>query len=168
MQVVEIIVVVLGHVTAQGINRAAVGKGGHHAAEIVVVDIHVIKVPLLAKAPLGRRPSPTDGKRGIGGVPHGVVTDVNLFTNTHDNSNGASGEPCDIVEEVVGDGDVDIGVGLFIQAIINFLITAFVLFLVVKFFNSFKKKEEEKPAAPPAVPEDVKLLTEIRDLLKNK
>ena len=59
-------------------------------------------------------------------------------------------------------------IGNFIQAVINFLITAFVLFLVVKFFNSFKKKEEEKPAAPPAVPEDVKLLTEIRDLLKNQ
>ena len=65
-------------------------------------------------------------------------------------------------------GAAEVQVGLFIQAIINFLITAFVLFLVVKFFNSFKKKEEEKPAAPPAVPEDVKLLTEIRDLLKNK
>ena len=65
-------------------------------------------------------------------------------------------------------GSAEVAVGLFIQAIINFLITAFVLFLVVKFFNSFKKKEEEKPAAPPAVPEDVKLLTEIRDLLKNQ
>lgn len=65
-------------------------------------------------------------------------------------------------------GAAEIGVGLFIQAIINFLITALVLFFVVKFFNSFKKKEEAKPAPPPAVPEDVKLLTEIRDLLKNK
>ena len=65
-------------------------------------------------------------------------------------------------------GAAEIGVGLFIQAIINFLITAFVLFLVVKFFNSFKKKEEAKPAPPPAVPEDVKLLTEIRDLLKEQ
>ena len=65
-------------------------------------------------------------------------------------------------------GAAEVGVGLFIQAIINFLITAFVLFLVVKFFNSFKKKEEETPAAPPAVPEDVKLLTEIRDLLKDQ
>ena len=60
----------------------------------------------------------------------------------------------------------EIGVGLFIQAIFNFLITAFVLFLVVKFFNSFKKKEEEKPAPAPKEPEDVKLLKEIRDLLK--
>ena len=63
-------------------------------------------------------------------------------------------------------GSATVEIGLFIQAIINFLITAFVLFLVVKLFNSMKKKEEEKPAAPPATPEDIKLLTEIRDLLK--
>ena len=65
-------------------------------------------------------------------------------------------------------GAAKIGVGLFIQAIINFLITALVLFFVVKFFNSFKKKEEAKPAPPPAEPEDVKLLKEIRDLLKEQ
>ena len=65
-------------------------------------------------------------------------------------------------------GAAEVGVGLFIQAIINFLITALVLFLVVKFFNSFKKKEEAKPAPPPAEPEDVKLLKEIRDLLKDQ
>ena len=67
---------------------------------------------------------------------------------------------------VITIGSAVIEVGLFIQAIINFLITAFVLFLIVKFFNSLKKKEETKPAAPPATPEDVKLLREIRDLLK--
>lgn len=65
-------------------------------------------------------------------------------------------------------GNARVEIGLFIQAVINFLITAFVLFLVVKFFNSFKKKEEEKPAAPPKVPEDIQLLTEIRDLLKEQ
>ena len=66
-------------------------------------------------------------------------------------------------------GAAEIGVGLFIQAIINFLITALVLFFVVKFFNSFKKKEEEaKPAPPPAEPEDVKLLKKIRDLLEEQ
>ena len=74
----------------------------------------------------------------------------------------------DFADIIVQVGEAKLEVGLFIQAVINFFITAFVLFLVVKFFNSFKKKEEEKPAAPPAVPEDVKLLTEIRDLLKNK
>lgn len=65
-------------------------------------------------------------------------------------------------------GSAEILIGTFIQAIINFLITAFVLFLIVKFFNSFKKKEEEKPVETPAVPEDIKLLSEIRDLLKNQ
>lgn len=65
-------------------------------------------------------------------------------------------------------GSANIQIGTFVQAVINFLITAFVLFLIVKFFNSFKKKEEEKPVEAPAVPEDVKLLTEIRDLLKDQ
>ena len=65
-------------------------------------------------------------------------------------------------------GNARVEIGRFIQAVLNFLITAFVLFLVVKFFNSFKKKEEEKPAAPPKVPEDIQLLTEIRDLLKEQ
>ncbi len=72
----------------------------------------------------------------------------------------------DFSEIAITVGEATIGIGLFIQAIINFLITAFVLFCVVKFFNSFKKKEEAKPAPPPAEPEDVKLLKEIRDLLK--
>lgn len=65
-------------------------------------------------------------------------------------------------------GSASLGVGLFIQAIIDFLLKALFLFFVVKFFNNFKKKEEPKPAPTPVVPEDVKLLTEIRDLLKNK
>ncbi|MGC3946585.1 MAG: large conductance mechanosensitive channel protein MscL [Chryseolinea sp.] len=56
--------------------------------------------------------------------------------------------------------------GNFLAAIINFLIIAFVLFLIIKGINSTKKKEEAAPpAAPPA---DVVLLTEIRDLLKSK
>ena len=68
-------------------------------------------------------------------------------------------------------GEAQLLVGNFIQAIISFLLTALVLFFILKAFNSFKKKEEEKPAAPaepPAPPADVQLLTEIRDLLKNK
>ncbi len=53
--------------------------------------------------------------------------------------------------------------GAFIQAIINFLIIAFVIFMLIKAMNSLKKKEEEKPAAPP---EEIMLLREIRDNLK--
>ena len=56
--------------------------------------------------------------------------------------------------------------GKFIGATINFLIVAFVLFLIVKGMNSAKKKEEAAPSTPPAVPVDIQLLTEIRDLLK--
>jgi len=55
--------------------------------------------------------------------------------------------------------------GVFLSAVINFVIVAFVLFLLVKGINSVKKKEDAKPATPPA---DVQLLTEIRDLLKNR
>jgi large conductance mechanosensitive channel len=56
--------------------------------------------------------------------------------------------------------------GMFLSAVINFTIIAFVLFLIVKGVNSMKKKEEAKPAAPAAPPADIQLLTEIRDLLK--
>ena len=66
-------------------------------------------------------------------------------------------------------------IGNFISAVINFFILAVVVFFLVKGINALseigKKKEEEAPAAPPAPPapsaEEV-LLTEIRDLLKNK
>jgi len=53
--------------------------------------------------------------------------------------------------------------GDFLTAIINFIIVAFVMFLVIKAINSLKKKEE---AAPAATPEDITLLREIRDALK--
>ena len=55
-----------------------------------------------------------------------------------------------------------IGYGAVLQAILNFLIVAFVLFLVIKAMNAIKKTEEAKPAE---VPEDIKLLREIRDAL---
>ena len=71
-------------------------------------------------------------------------------------------------------GESTILFGSFIQAVINFLLTAFVLFLVVKAVNAMKaaaerkakEEEEAKPAAPAPTPEDIVLLTEIRDLLK--
>jgi large conductance mechanosensitive channel len=59
-------------------------------------------------------------------------------------------------------------IGTFINTCIDFLIVAFAIFLVVTGFNQLRKKEAEKPAAPPAPTEDQKLLTEIRDILKAK
>ena len=56
--------------------------------------------------------------------------------------------------------------GLFISSIINFIIVAFILFLIIKGVNASKKKEAAAPVAPAATPADVQLLTEIRDLLK--
>jgi large conductance mechanosensitive channel len=56
--------------------------------------------------------------------------------------------------------------GTFIQVVIDFLIVAWVIFMVVKGINAMKKKEEAAPAAPPAPTTDQTLLTEIRDLLK--
>jgi large conductance mechanosensitive channel len=61
---------------------------------------------------------------------------------------------------------VTIGYGVFINTIINFLIVAFAIFAMVKLMNTLKKKEEAKPAAPPAPAPEVVLLTDIRDLLK--
>ena len=58
--------------------------------------------------------------------------------------------------------------GLFLSAVINFLIVAFVLFLVIKGINASRKKEAETPAAPPAPTNEEKLLMEIRDALKNR
>ncbi len=63
-------------------------------------------------------------------------------------------------------GEAELLIGKFIQAIITFLITAFVLFLIMKAFNKFQKKQEEEPAPEPETPADIVLLTEIRDLLK--
>lgn len=63
-------------------------------------------------------------------------------------------------------GEASISYGNFIQAIFIFILTAFALFLIIKGVNSTKKKKEEAPAAPPEPSADVKLLTEIRDLLK--
>ena len=56
--------------------------------------------------------------------------------------------------------------GNFIQAIVNFLIVAFVLFCVVKGMNKLKKKEEAPAPEPPKPSEEVLLLREIRDALK--
>lgn len=84
-------------------------------------------------------------------------------------------------DEAAGIAEAAICYGSFIQAIVNFLIIAFVIFVVVRSMNKFRAKLEakkaaeaaaaapaEEPAAEPAPTKEELLLTEIRDLLKKK
>lgn len=58
--------------------------------------------------------------------------------------------------------------GAFLATMLDFIVIAFVIFMIVKVINSLKRKEEAKPIGPADLPADVKLLAEIRDLLKSK
>ncbi len=62
--------------------------------------------------------------------------------------------------------EVAIQYGAFLNTLIQFLIVAFVIFMVVKAINAMRRKEAEAPAAPPAPTSTEVLLTEIRDALK--
>ena len=74
-----------------------------------------------------------------------------------------------VIQEAVGDApEVVIAYGRFIQTIIDFTIIALAVFVAVKVINSMKRKEEEKPAAPPKPSNEEVLLGEIRDLLAEK
>lgn len=80
------------------------------------------------------------------------------------------------LKEAVTEGEttaeaVTLNYGAFIQTCIDFLIVAWCVFLMVKLINRFNRKKEEAPAAPAPAPEpsnEEKLLSEIRDLLKDK
>jgi len=58
--------------------------------------------------------------------------------------------------------------GKFLQSVVDFLIIAFAIFMLVKGMNALRKKEEAKPEAPKPPPAEEVLLTEIRDLLKQR
>ena len=76
------------------------------------------------------------------------------------------------VADAVAAGAPVIQIGAFLNTLINFVIIAFVIFMVIRSYNQmlkrFEKKQAETPAAPAAPPADVQLLTEIRDLLKQR
>ncbi|HIX54363.1 MAG TPA: large-conductance mechanosensitive channel protein MscL [Candidatus Sphingobacterium stercoripullorum] len=74
-------------------------------------------------------------------------------------------EPADEANEIA---EVAINYGVFINVIIQFIIIAFCIFLVVKLINQLKRKEEAAPEEPAAPSNEEQLLSEIRDLLKNK
>ena len=67
-----------------------------------------------------------------------------------------------------GEDAAAIKIGDFINAVINFIIVAFAIFMVVKGMNKMQKQEEEAPAKPPEPSAEEKLLTEIRDLLQKQ
>lgn len=79
-----------------------------------------------------------------------------------------------VLKQAVMDGDkvvspaVSINYGNFLQVTFDFIIIAFSIFMLVKGINALNKKKEEAPAAPAPPPADIQLLTEIRDLLKDK
>jgi len=63
---------------------------------------------------------------------------------------------------------VTINIGVFIQTVIDFTIIAVAIFAMIKVMNTLRRKKEEEPSAPPEKTDEVKLLEEIRDLMKNK
>jgi len=87
--------------------------------------------------------------------PIGLVLGGVDFTNLAVTLKAAAGDAPAVV----------LGYGKFIQSVVDFTIVAFAIFMVIKAMNSMKKKEEEAPSDPPK--QEV-LLTEIRDLLKEK
>ena len=96
---------------------------------------------------------------------------VSLLTGGLDFSNwfvALDGKTYETLEAAQTAGAATLNYGNLISVILNFIIVAFCIFLVVKAMNKMKRKEEEKPAEPPAKSDEVKLLEEIRDLMKKQ
>lgn len=101
------------------------------------------------------------------GMLVGKVDFTNLFLVLND---GATPGPYATLADAQKAGAVTLNAGMFLNQVISFIIIAFAIFLIIKLINRLKREEEKaaEPAAPAPTPEDVELLREIRDLLKNK
>lgn len=104
-----------------------------------------------------------------------IMPVISIFTGSIDFSSWKIALPSLFGEKLDESGEVIknyLMFGDFLSAVISFFILAFVIFLMVKGMNRLrevgKKKEEEAPAAPPEPSKEEKLLTEIRDLLRDK
>lgn len=95
--------------------------------------------------------------------PIGMLMGGVDFSNLFINLSGGSYATLAAAQEA---GAAVIRYGVFLNTLINFLIVAFVIFMVVKAAASMQKNKEAAPAAPPAPSAEEKLLGEIRDLLK--
>lgn len=100
------------------------------------------------------------------GVATGGLDFSNLFVRLGHIPPTFKGNP-DSYKDLQTAGVAVFGYGSFITAVINFVILAFIIFLMVKFVNKLRQPEPAAPAAPPPTPEDVLLLREIRDSLKS-
>ena len=94
--------------------------------------------------------------------PIGLLLGKVDFSNMYAN---LSGTAYPSLKAAMDAGAPTINYGLFVNAVINFLIVAWAIFLMIKAINRFRRKEPEA-AAPPAPPQEVVLLTEIRDQLR--
>lgn len=99
------------------------------------------------------------------GLLLGKVDFANLFAQLKP---GDPSGPYATVADAQAAGAITMNYGLFINAVISFLIVAWAVFMIIKAINKAQKKEEESPEEPPKPSKEEELLTEIRDLLKNK
>ncbi|MEL7309937.1 MAG: large-conductance mechanosensitive channel protein MscL [Pseudomonadota bacterium] len=95
------------------------------------------------------------------GLLMGNVDFSQLFVNLGDAEYATLGEATEAGAPVIAYGQ-------FINTILDFIIVAFAIFMAIKVMNRLKKEEEEAPPAPPEPSAEEKLLTEIRDLLKQQ
>ncbi len=102
------------------------------------------------------------------GVVTGGLDFSNKFVRLGDIPPSFKGNP-DSYKDLQTAGVAALGYGSFLTVVINFIILAFIIFLMVKFINKLRELEAPSPdAPPPAPPQDVLLLREIRDELKSR
>jgi large conductance mechanosensitive channel len=99
------------------------------------------------------------------GLALGKVDFANMFVVLKP---GAAPEPYLTVDAAQKAGAVTFNYGVFINTCLSFVIVAFAVFLLVRAINRMKREAEQKAAEPPATPEEVVLLREIRDSLRKK
>jgi len=97
--------------------------------------------------------------------PVGLLLGGVDFSDLYINLSGQSAESLAAAKEA---GLPVIAYGLFINAVISFVIVAFVLFWIIRAMNMLKRREEAAPEVPAAPPREQVLLEEIRDLLKER
>ncbi|HPF09917.1 MAG TPA: large conductance mechanosensitive channel protein MscL [Flavobacteriaceae bacterium] len=108
----------------------------------------------------------------IGGVVSGFTNDIMMPIVGHFTGGMDFSELKVVLSEAVVDAEGNVTSpenailwGKWVNTLINLVIVGFVLFMIVKAYNKFRKKKEEAPAPPPG-PSEIDLLTEIRDALK--